>query len=1191
MRYQIDVSTSQQGQTKNITTKKTTYISVRDIVGALAGLMGIARGLAAKKGDISLKGGGAAAALVAPIAALATALGAVDKVAMAAGIATPVAQIAARASGVWAAPGNVGDIIKIVMSTVSKVLIALAFMAFNMLINMLMNMEFKIGEVSETKSMIVAEQLENTGKKIAGAVVAAVNKAGTGENPTNTVAINDPTGISDKDVLNNALNGGIGNIDSLGDENTTIITGRDSGGNFHNFGIIVEAFNYGNGFLIAGSNANEGLWWSEDDGTTWYQSNKTDGNFMTLAFLQYWFAGNTDHKEQATPNYSFGISPQLGANLRNANFYLQLPTTFTNGTGFSTITKINNTITGDKGNFDFIVEDGRLLVKKLLQSYNNYPIHFNVYDMLNVLEIGDNLNGNILTFDTEVAESNSAFTQVVIAEDVTDERGKVWIVNYESGKIYIVDPDKNETVIYKKEYDFDTVDSNNFANNAIHNWYYTNYTFDTSNALRIINIFTIPEIRIMVNDGDYVVATDWFPGLCSAENDYVVCNDNIYQAKQDIEPPADNIDPATIIFDLSKYTFIETYEQGFESREDYNTHYMNTVAHIEPVENEILYQIDDITNMTEYKILNDKDYIIKEFYDYNNFYILMYQSYYNYHNILGQGIFYSDNGKYWTITNINQHSWNDLKTLKGESSGTINEINTVETNWVTFVFNNYIYLIDKNDNSQIYKINSFDVISPIHAVSGYDTPIEFNGSMYIFGDNTTVLKLNTNDTYYTISIPTGYWEPFIWNNKIYAIESTQESSRILTIDINDNYTIINTGLQKNWVAPIIAKNDELLYIFSSNNNQHIVLNKSNQVTVENRTGNNNGGDTPITYNNELVVFGINDYFKINYNTAFPQTITQPSIWEDSAKGYTYPIIFDNHLYVFGSGKNNYYNFDTKRLVEFPTYYCKAIEFNSYLYVFSENISDKCYKIDTLNNYTTLSLTTSGLWTPYIFDNQLYLFDSDTGKVATIDVYNDVLIKNLDFVYDYPVEFNGYLYVISSNEHNKIIKLTEDSVGEMKRVIGVNASDAGIVYCDEREHNFYQTNVSFGSFQEIFVNNIQPVDGLVIGNISYDTRNTGKDWNVLNGFNFLCMIDFDGRLIAGSGDNTGLWYSDDRGLTWVQSDKQDGNWGSLMKYNNLICAGSADNQGIMYSESRGETYLQTNVENGKYSSFSQGDVEE
>jgi hypothetical protein len=1187
MRYQIDVSTSQKEQTKYITTKKTTYISVRDIVGALAGLMGIARGLAAKKSDIANKGGGAAAALVAPIAALATALGAVDKIAMAAGIVTPIAQIAARASGVWAAPGNVGDIIKIVMSQVSKILIALAFMAFNMLIDMLMNIEFKVGEVSETKSIIIAEQLENTGKLIAESIVAAVSKAGAViENSPRESIVNEPTGITDKDVIEKALNSSIGNIESLGDD-TAIITGKDGGGIYHNFGIIVEAFNYGNGFLIAGSNTNEGLWYSENNGATWEQSNKTDGNFMTLAFLKYWFAGNTDHKEEISSNYSFGISPPLNINLRNANLFLKLPATFTNGVGFTTITKTVNTITGDKGSFDFIVENGRLLVKKLLQSYNNYPLHYNVYDMLNELQIGNNLNGNILTFDTEVKESNSSFTQIIIGEDIDDENGKIWIINFESDKIHIVDYNKNEIVIYKKEYDFDTVDSNNFANNSVHNWYYTNYTFDTDNPLRIINLFTMPEILITVNGGDIVRATDWFPGLCSLENDYVICNSNVYKAKQEIII-ADDINPETIIFDLSKYDLVGTYEDLLVSREDYNTHYTNTIAHIESVENEIVYQINDITNFTEYKIPNDKDYIIKEFYDYNNFYLLMNQSYYNYYNILGQGIFYSNNGKYWQLTNVTKHSWNDLKVLKGEGGGTVNEINTVQTNWVTFLFNNCIYLIDKNDNSQIYKINSSDVIIPIHSLAGYDTPIEFNGGMYIFGDNTTVLRLNANDSYYTINIPAGYWEPFIWNNKIYAIESTQLSNRILIIDSSDNYSIIDIGLQKNWVAPISVKNEELLYIFSSNDNKHLILNTANQVSIIERTGNNEDNDTPIVFEDKLIVFGINNYFIVDYINS-SQDIIQPNSTEDSAKGYTYPIIFNGCLYSFGSGKSGYYYFNDKKIKSFPTNYCKAIEFNNYLYVFSENESNICYRMDNLNSYVQIELNNSGIWTPYIFDDKLYLFDSSLGKVITIDIYNDILNKDLDFVYDYPVEFNNHLYVISSDEHNKIIKLTEDSVGEVRRVVGVNDSDAGIVYCDNEDYKFYPTNVTFGSFKEILPNDEQPVDGLVIGNISYDTKNTGRDWNVLNGFNFLCIINFGGRLIAGSGDNTGLWYSDDKGKTWVQSDKQDGNWGALMEYNDLICAGSNDDQGIMYSEDRGETYFQSNVENGKYTSFSQGDV--
>lgn len=1254
MRFKVDVSTSQNGNTKTITTKTTQYITVRDIIGAVAGLASLGSALFSKRPEISAKAP-ALAGLIAPVAALATALGIVQKISMVAGMVTPAIQIAARASGVWASPGNVGDIIKIVLTTVSKILIALALGAVQMLIDMFLNWEFKIKEISESKSQIIAQQLENTGNVIAGAINDSVAGIGAAPlDPTNKVNEGNtgtPNDVTAGDILDNAFDQNTGTIVSEG--TTPVITGKDSdNGDYHNFGIIIEARMYGSKFLLAGSNEDEGIWWSDDDGDIWHQSDKQDGNFAAFAFNQYWFSGNCDHVVENTPNYSFGISPNTGTNLRNANFYLKLPEQLVTGTGFSTIVRENNTITGDKDDFDFVVEERtdvegnitkHLVIKKLLQSYKNYPLTFEFTTPTNIMVQGDTIPNKTIWFNQEVQHSNGAFTQIAFIEDIEDNTGRYWILEFADNHIIMREyQDQNmvlETPIYSREgvYPpgspsdpnyvddpnstenlFDRNNPNNkinelFTEDFIYTWNQTQYDFNTEYNIKVANVFTIPEILIQVGENT-VRAYEWFPAFTILKGEYVLFNNEIYYCIEDDIYNEEIEDTSTIFFNTSKFVKVEdmpppdmpivppnepqpTPEPAPEvkiiSREDYNTFYMKSICGKEQVENVINFVTQDITNLTFYKIPNNKDYIIKEFLgSYPNFYTMMYESYYNYTNVFGQGIFYSNDGKHWQITNIDKHSWNDLKLIRGSSSEHF--INTIQTNWVSIIFNNKIYIIDKNDNSQIFKINADDSIQQIAGVQGFDTPIEFNGALYIFGYNVDCIKLKSDDTYEITNVPQGYWEPFLFNNRIYAIESTQESNRILYINSDDTYNIINLPSQKRWFSPITTYNEfiskDVLIVFADD--RYLQIDSDDNTYEFAETPEYMGADTPIKLDDtHIIVFGDNNSKALNINTGTPSI--EPTISEENAAGFNMPIIFNNHLYSFGTDKSYFYYFEdyTNRItIPLPTNYCRAIEFNNHLYLFFDGISDKCYIMDVNNNFTEFNIGASADWTPYIFSGRLWLFSSTDQKLATIDPYGIISNRGLDFIYDYPLEYNGFLYVISSQEHNKIIKLTED-IDETARVAAVNASDAGIYYCNTGDYNFNISNIDWGSFKEImlFPQDAQPKDAIVIGEHSYDTQNTGANWTILNGYNFLCIIGYDSRLIAGSGNNTGLWYSDDFGLTWTQSNKTDGSWGALIRYEDLIVAGSADNQGIMYSEDIGETYNKTNVENGMYNSFSEGDV--
>jgi hypothetical protein len=127
-----------------------------------------------------------------------------------------------------------------------------------------------------------------------------------------------------------------------------------------------------------------------------------------------------------------------------------------------------------------------------------------------------------------------------------------------------------------------------------------------------------------------------------------------------------------------------------------------------------------------------------------------------------------------------------------------------------------------------------------------------------------------------------------------------------------------------------------------------------------------------------------------------------------------------------------------------------------------------------------------------------------------------------------------------------------------------------------------------------------------GNLIYGTKDNGATWSLISAHKFNHIIKVGSRLIAASGEDTGLWYSDSdkgvsdpaivdqmEGVDWIQSTVKKGNYSRLIFFNNVVCADSLDNNGILYSEADedqhhgigyGEIYAHSNVVNGSYTSF-------
>lgn len=97
----------------------------------------------------------------------------------------------------------------------------------------------------------------------------------------------------------------------------------------------------------------------------------------------------------------------------------------------------------------------------------------------------------------------------------------------------------------------------------------------------------------------------------------------------------------------------------------------------------------------------------------------------------------------------------------------------------------------------------------------------------------------------------------------------------------------------------------------------------------------------------------------------------------------------------------------------------------------------------------------------------------------------------------------------------------------------------------------------------------------------ESSTNGRNWTIKNANSFNDVIKIGNRLVAGSKENYGLLYSDDYGLSWINSNITTGNWGNLVYMNKIIYACSMDGKGIDQSSDIGENY-EVDISQGTYS---------
>lgn len=100
-----------------------------------------------------------------------------------------------------------------------------------------------------------------------------------------------------------------------------------------------------------------------------------------------------------------------------------------------------------------------------------------------------------------------------------------------------------------------------------------------------------------------------------------------------------------------------------------------------------------------------------------------------------------------------------------------------------------------------------------------------------------------------------------------------------------------------------------------------------------------------------------------------------------------------------------------------------------------------------------------------------------------------------------------------------------------------------------------------------------------------SEDKGKTWNKSNidTGDFYCLTVIDNTVIAGSNSRKGLFYSQDNGKTWNQSNINIGNTKSLIVNDNIVIANVDDT--FFYSEDKGKTWYYSRImKNDNYSDY-------
>lgn len=183
---------------------------------------------------------------------------------------TPVVQLVARGSGLWASPGNVGDIAQIILGQAQKILVAIIVASINSLKDYVWNYEFVLKEIDESFEESINKNIEDLNKKLNGETLSGILDNLVGESESD----NANSFLSDMSSGSIAL----GDIFSLDDPN------RKWFSEAYKTEYIIPNQNYVR--MLRGSYKDYGIQYSDDNGETWQQTHQEDGSWYHFAKIK-----------------------------------------------------------------------------------------------------------------------------------------------------------------------------------------------------------------------------------------------------------------------------------------------------------------------------------------------------------------------------------------------------------------------------------------------------------------------------------------------------------------------------------------------------------------------------------------------------------------------------------------------------------------------------------------------------------------------------------------------------------------------------------------------------------------------------------------------------------------------------------------------------------------------------------------
>lgn len=284
MRYKTSTSTttstdSSGNEIKKVTTTKTPYLTIGDIIGAGVTASKAVSKLSAMKNNPNVMKT-AAGSLVGPLVALVKTMDAYKVVMNVIDKVTPAVQLVARGSGLFHSPGNIGDMLNIIWGKVQKVLVMLALSAVTTIKDIIWAIEIPFPSIDSSVSSIISKAVTSTGTTITTSTTKAINDTASIINGDSSVSI--PSEVSALKEYSSGSNDEIQDIINSSDGTTVMPSGAKSSLAFNfikDTGTKMTGKEYSR--LIAGSSQNLGLFYSDDGGSTWEESSVTSGSWKS----------------------------------------------------------------------------------------------------------------------------------------------------------------------------------------------------------------------------------------------------------------------------------------------------------------------------------------------------------------------------------------------------------------------------------------------------------------------------------------------------------------------------------------------------------------------------------------------------------------------------------------------------------------------------------------------------------------------------------------------------------------------------------------------------------------------------------------------------------------------------------------------------------------------------------------------